>query len=223
MLITAAQRTLVKKCYDWHQIAAQPLFAMTDPSDEQSPSGVDLSAYDNSWYVPGASSLKRLLWFFVNALVMQSRINPSSALRVFFLQLFGAKIGVDAVIKPGVNVKYPWHLQIGDQVWIGENVWLDSLAQIEIGSNVCISQGAYLCTGNHDWGDPHFGLIVKPITVEDGVWIGARATILPGVILASHCVAAAGSVVNKNLEFYTIYAGNPAVAVRKRNIRNASA
>lgn len=183
---------------------------------------VDFSAYDNSWYTPGASSLKRLLWFFVNALVIQSHVNPSSGVRVRLLRMFGAKIGAGVVIKPGVNIKYPWHLQIGDQVWIGENVWLDSLAPITIGSNVCISQDAYFCTGNHDWSDPHFALVVKPITVEDGVWIGARATILPGVTLASHCVASAGAVVSHNLEAYTIYAGNPAVAVKKRVIRAAS-
>jgi putative colanic acid biosynthesis acetyltransferase WcaF len=182
---------------------------------------MDLLSYDNSWYDPGRSFPIRLLWLMVNALIMQNPLNPSSSLRVQFLRYFGAKVGSGVVIKPGVNVKYPWHLQIGDHVWIGENVWLDSLTAIAIGSNVCISQGAYLCTGNHDWSDPHFGLIVKPIIVEDGVWIGARSTILPGVTLASHSVAAAGSVVSKNLESHTIYSGNPAVAIKKRVIRIA--
>jgi putative colanic acid biosynthesis acetyltransferase WcaF len=182
---------------------------------------MDLSGYDNSWYEPGRSFPLRLLWLMVNALIMQNPLNPSSSLRVQCLRCFGAEVGNGVIIKPGVNVKYPWHLQIGDQVWIGENVWLDSLTAITIGSNVCISQGAYLCTGNHDWSDPHFGLIVKSITIENGVWIGTHATILPGVTLASHSVAAAGSVVSKNLGAYTIYAGNPAVAIKKRTIRNA--
>ena len=74
----------------------------------------DLSKYDNSWYNPGGNSLKRLLWYFVNALVIKNHLNPISAIRVNALRLFGAKIGRGVVIKPGVNVKYPWHLKIGD-------------------------------------------------------------------------------------------------------------
>jgi len=76
------------------------------------------------------------------------------------------------VFKPSINVKYPWKLEIGDHSWIGEGAWLDSLAPIRIGSNCCISQGVYFCTGNHDWTDPAFGLIVKPIVIEDGAWVG---------------------------------------------------
>jgi len=103
-------------------------------------------------------------------------------------------------------------------VWIGENAWLDSLATIKIGSHVCISQGAYLCTGNHDWSDPAFGLIIKPIIIEDGAWIGARAVVLPGVSVASHAVVTAGSVLSQTTEPYVIYAGNPASAIKKRNM-----
>jgi putative colanic acid biosynthesis acetyltransferase WcaF len=100
---------------------------------------------------------------------------------------------------------------------IGERDWLDSFEKIKIGSHCCISQGAHLCTGNHDWTDPAFGLIVKPITVEDGAWVGARATILPGVTLGRHSILTAGSTISKNTDPNMIYVGNPAQPVKERS------
>lgn len=181
---------------------------------------VDLSTFDNSWYKPGRSLLFRSLWHIVNALFLQNPLNPSSRLKIAFLRLFGARIGEGVVLKPSINVKFPWNLEVGDYSWIGENAWLDSLAPIKIGSNACISQGGYFCTGNHDWTDPAFGLIVKGITIEDGAWIGARATVLPGVTVKSHSIVAAGSVIAKDTEAYGIYVGNPAVKVKERKVRS---
>ena len=177
---------------------------------------VDLSQYDNTWYDPGRRSVQRLFWFCTNALLFQNPLNPFSSLKITILKVFGASIGIGVVIKPGVNIKYPWNVKIGDYSWIGEKVWLDSLAPIVIGSNVCVSQGVYVCTGNHDWSDPAFGLITKPIVIEDGAWVGAQATLLPGIIVGSHSVVTAGSVVTKNTESKIIYSGNPAAAVRAR-------
>ena len=179
---------------------------------------VELSAFNNNWYKPGRGLVVRSLWYFINAILLQSPINPSSRLKVIFLRLFGARIGKGVVVKPSVNVKYPWKLEIGDHSWIGENTWLDSLAPIIIGSNACISQGVYFCTGSHDATDPAFGLIVKQIVIEDGVWVGARATILPGVTVKSHSILAAGSVIAKDTEPYGIYVGNPAVRVKERRL-----
>lgn len=179
---------------------------------------VDLSKFDNSWFRPGRRFLTRTIWYFVNALFLQNPLNPSSKFKVFLLKLFGASIGTEVIIKPSVNVKYPWNLKIGDYTWIGEGTWFDSLEKISIGSNCCISQGVYFCTGNHDWSDPAFGLIVKPITVEDGAWVGARATLLPGVTIGNHSIVAAGSSVSKDTEPNMIYVGNPAQPVKKREI-----
>ncbi len=151
--------------------------------------------------------------------MIQTPLNPSSRLKVLVLRAFGAKIGVGVNIKPSVNVKYPWNLEIGDHAWIGERAWIDSLAPIRIGAHACVSQDVYLCTGNHDWSDAAFGLIVKPIIIEDGAWVGARATILAGVTVATHSVVTAGGVLSQSTEPYTIYAGNPATAVKKRQIR----
>ena len=179
---------------------------------------VDLSRFDNSWYSPGRGYLVRILWHFINAIFLQSPLNPSSGLKTFFLRLFGAKIGKGVVFKPSINVKYPWNLEVGSYSWIGENTWMDCLAPIKIGNNCCVSQGAYLLTGNHNYKKVTFDLILKEIILEDGVWVGARALICPGVRLGTHSIISAGSVVDKDTESYTIYKGNPAISIRERNI-----
>ena len=176
----------------------------------------DLSRYDNSWYKTGGSNTKRILWYFANVLFIVNPFNPSSKIKVVLLRFFGAQIGKGVVIKPSVNIKYPWNLSIGDYTWIGENVWIDNLSQVTIGSNVCISQGAMLLCGNHNYKRPTFDLIVKPITIEDGAWVGAQSTVCPGVTMHSHSVLAVGSIASKDLMPYSIYRGNPAVKVAER-------
>ena len=159
-----------------------------------------------------------VIWYFVNVLFLQSHIIPFSSLKVSLLKLFGANVGKGVVIKPRVNIKYPWKLAIGDYSWIGEDVWIDNLEEIIIGSNVCISQGAMLLTGNHNYKKSSFDLITGEISLEDGVWIGAKAVVCPGVTCKSHSILTVGSVATLDLEPYTIYQGNPAKPIRKREI-----
>ncbi len=132
------------------------------------------------------------------------------------LRMTGASVGAGVVIKPRVTIKYPWKLAVGDHSWIGEQVWIDNLDQVTIGAHVCISQGALLLCGNHDYKKPTFDLITGPIVLEDGVWIGAKASVALGVTCGSHSVLAMGSVATKNLEEWIVYQGNPALAVRER-------
>ena len=179
---------------------------------------VDLSKYDNGWFSIGAGRLKAIAWFFVNAWLIQGRWNPFSGLRIRLLRLFGARIGKGVVVKPSVNIKYPWNLTVGDYTWIGENVWIDNLVQVTIGSNVCISQGAMLLCGNHNYKKTTFDLMVGEITVEDGAWIGAKCLVCPGVKVASHCVLTVGSVATKDCVANGIYKGNPAVKIKDRKI-----
>ncbi|HSI78404.1 MAG TPA: WcaF family extracellular polysaccharide biosynthesis acetyltransferase [Lunatimonas sp.] len=179
-----------------------------------------LAVYDNSWYNPGGSPLKRFLWYFTNVLFFKNSWNPSSGLKIILLRLFGSKIGIGVRVNPSVNIKYPWHLEIGAHSWIGEGVWIDNLTSVKIGSNCCISQGAMLLTGNHNYKKSEFDLITKSIILEDGAWVGAQATVCPGVTLYSHSILSVGSVATTNLEPHTIYQGNPALAVRKRIISN---
>ena len=181
---------------------------------------VDFSKYNNDWYKKeiGASRLKQIAWYWINTIFFICPLLPGSGIKRFFLRLFGASIGKDVILKPAINIKYPWKLTIGDHSWIGERVWIDNLARVEIGKNVCVSQGALLLTGNHDFTSPAFDLIVKKIVLEDGVWIGAQATVCPGVICETHAVLSAGSIATQNLERYKIYQGNPAVFVKDRII-----
>lgn len=177
----------------------------------------DLSKFDNSWYKPG-NKVKILLWYFVNALVLQNKYNPFSGIKKFYLRLFGAKIGNGVVIKPGVSIKYPWKLTIGNQVWIGENVWIDNLDEVIIEDNVCVSQGALLLCGNHNYKKTTFDLMVGPIKLKEGVWIGAQAVVTQNVVCNSHSILAVQSVASSDLEAYGIYKGNPAVKIRQREI-----
>ncbi len=178
----------------------------------------DLSTYNNSPFHPGGNTIKRVLWYYLNAIFLKTSLIPINGFKAFLLRSFGAKIGKKVTLKPGVNVKYPWHLTIGHHTWLGENVWIDCLVPVTIGNNVCISQGAVILTGNHNYKKTSFELITDSVILEDGVWIGACALVNAGVTAASHAVLTSGSVATKNLDPYTIYQGNPAVKIRLRAI-----
>lgn len=182
-----------------------------------------LDRYTTDTYTPGASLAIQLLWFFLGDLLVHSRWLPFSGLKVFVLRCFGAQIGCKVRIKPGVRVKFPWRLRLGDSVWIGENAWIDNLAPVTVESHVCISQGVYLCTGNHDWSHPDFKLLAAEIYLEQGCWIAARAVIGPGVRVGQGAVLALGGVTGRSLEPMTIYAGNPAQPIKKRVISDPQA
>ncbi len=181
---------------------------------------VDLSKYENRWYKPGRPAYLQAAWFFVGLPVLRCPLLPLSKVRRSLLRLFGAEIAEGVIIKPGVRVKYPWRLKVGSHCWIGEDCWIDNLDQVTLGDNVCISQGAYLCTGNHDWSDPGFGLLLGPIEIEAGAWVGARAMIAPGVTVGQCAVLSGGSVATKDIPAYEVHAGNPAHFIRLRVLRN---
>ncbi len=178
----------------------------------------DLSSFNNDWYKPG-HPVKRALWYFFNVVVMLNPYNPFSGLKKLVLRMFGAKIGEGVVIKPRVNVKYPWKLRIGNHVWIGERVWIDNLAAVRIEDNVCVSQGAMLLCGNHNYKKTTFDLVVRAIKLEEGSWVGAHSVVCPGVTCKSHSILAVNSVATQHLEPYMIYQGNPAQPIRKREIK----
>jgi len=178
----------------------------------------NLNKYNNDWYQPGGA-IKRTLWLVVNACFFSNGLAIFNGFKLFLLRCFGATIGEGVVIKPSVNIKYPWFLTIGNHVWIGENVWIDNLTTVNIGSNVCISQGVMLLTGNHDYTKSTFDLIIGEIILEDGVWLGAQSVVCPGITCKSHSVLAVNSTATRNLEAYSIYQGNPASKVRDRKFK----
>lgn len=158
------------------------------------------------------------MWYLMNSIFMNSSWLPSSFIRIFLLKAFGAKVGRGVVIKPLVNIKYPWKLEIGDHVWIGEGVWIDNLDQVRISDHVCISQGAFLLTGNHNYKSSSFDLITAPIHIGEGAWIGAKSIVCPGVSVGDHAVLTVGSVTSDDLQSSTVYRGNPAMKIRSREI-----
>jgi len=165
-----------------------------------------------------ASKPKQVVWYFINVIFFKNPFNPISSLKIFLLKAFGARLGKGIVIKPSINIKYPWKLQVGNNGWIGEDVWIDNLSEVSIGDNVTLSQGAMLLTGGHDYKKETFDFFSNPIILEDGVWIGAKAVVTGGTICKSHSILGINSVAKKYLEPYTIYIGNPAVAVKQRII-----
>jgi putative colanic acid biosynthesis acetyltransferase WcaF len=177
-----------------------------------------LETYNNDYYSPCGTSFKRFVWYFINATLFISPCFPINWLKIQLLRLFGAVVGKGVTIKPAVNIKYPWLLEIGDFCWIGESVWIDNLVKVKMGSNCCLSQGAMLLTGNHNYEKSTFDLIVKEIVLEDGVWIGAKSIVAPGVTCRSHSVLSVSSVASSDLEPYKIYRGNPAVPIKERII-----
>ncbi|GGE44480.1 hypothetical protein GCM10011413_08270 [Pedobacter psychrotolerans] len=134
---------------------------------------------------------------------------------VFFLRAFGAKIGKDVRIKPGIQIKYPWKLEVGDYSWLAD-CYIENLDWVKIGNHCCISQQAMLMTGNHNYKKISFDLMTSPIILEDGAWVGARASVCPGVKFYTHSILSMGSVAIGDLAAYSIYQGNPAVKIRDR-------
>lgn len=179
---------------------------------------VDLSAYSSAGFDRGAGKWREVAWLLVSLILFRLCPFCLSPLKCAVLRLFGAKVGQGVVIKPQVKITFPWKLEVGNHVWLGEESWLLNLERIIIGNHVCISQRAFLCTGNHNYKSSRFDLMVKPITLEEGSWVGAGAWVGPGVTVGSHAVLGAGSVTSSNLQPWGIYHGNPAVLVKQRVI-----
>jgi putative colanic acid biosynthesis acetyltransferase WcaF len=181
---------------------------------------VDLALTTNRDYAPGRPFIVRATWVFVEAFVLINPFVTSYRLKRAVLRLFGAEVGTDVIIKPGVHVKYPWRLRIGGNCWLGERCWIDNMEDVTIADNVVVSQGAYICTGNHDWSDPGMGLTPQPIVVEEGAWIGAFARVAPGTRIGEESILVLGAVSLTDTEPRGIYSGNPAELVRWRTIRD---
>lgn len=175
-----------------------------------------LDKYKIGSYSPGEAFWKQILWYYFGSPLVSSYFVTSSGFKCWVLRCFKAEIGKGVRVKPGVKIKFPWRLIVGDFVWLGEECWIDNVAMVKIGNHSCISQGVYLCTGNHDWNDLSFQLIDKPIFIEEECWIAAKAIVGPGVTIRRGAVLGLGSVTSQSLEPMIIYAGNPAVEIKKR-------
>jgi putative colanic acid biosynthesis acetyltransferase WcaF len=184
--------------------------------DDEPVKWVSLGAFRSTGYTPGRSIVVCALWYIVSLAIFQSGWIPLYSVKRSLLRCFGATVGRGVVVKPHVRIKFPWRFRVGDNCWIGEDVWIDNLATVQLFNDVCLSQGAFLCTGSHDHRSPTFDLIVKPIVIENEAWIAARALILQGVTVGRGAVVAAGSVVPSDVPSGAIVAGVPCRIVGQR-------
>ena len=163
------------------------------------------------------SKIRRALWNLVWLVLF--RPTPRGILygwRRFLLRLFGARVGTGVNILPSCRVWQPWNLTIGDHSCLSENVDCYSVDRITIGDQVVVSQGAFLCTASHDISSPTMELTHRAIVIEDQAWVAARAFVGPGVTIGEGAVVGACAVVTRNVEPWTVVAGNPAGVIKKR-------
>jgi putative colanic acid biosynthesis acetyltransferase WcaF len=176
---------------------------------------IDLSLAGKGNYQRRRSVLIEFVWFVVEACVINNKLLPLSSVRVALLRLFGAKIGTGCRFVHPLRVKAPWNLEVGDKCWFGVDVWIYNQALIRLGSNVCISQGAFLTAGSHEMSTT-MDLRVAPIIIEDGVWITSKCVVQMGVTIGRSAVVTPLSVVHRSLEPGGVYGGNPCRFIRKR-------
>lgn len=174
-----------------------------------------LDQFSNTDFDRGVSKARETLWLVTSGLLVAGWL-PGSRWRAALLRAFGASVGTGVVLKPGVRVKFPWRLTLGDHVWIGEDVWIDNLDEVTVGAHSCVSQGAYLCTGSHDWTDPGFRLVTRPIRIEGACWVGARATIAPGTVMEHGAVLAMCGLGRGTLAGGMVHAGRDGVPAKPR-------
>ncbi|WP_271504825.1 WcaF family extracellular polysaccharide biosynthesis acetyltransferase [Bradyrhizobium sp. CCBAU 11357] len=176
----------------------------------------DLSRYANPEGLRGRSALFVQVWWIVEALLVRPTPQIFFAWRRLVLRLFGAKIGPGVLIRPSVRIVYPWKVSIGANSWIGDDVHLYSLGEIEIGHDVVVSQGTYVCTGSHDHRAPDFPIFVRPIVIEPEAWVAAQCFIAPGVRIGRGAVVQARAVVMRDVSAGTIVGGHPAAVIGSR-------
>lgn len=166
--------------------------------------------------------LGRLLWALATPLFRLSP-RPCYGWRRWLLRRFGACVGRDVRIHPTARIVIPWNLTIGDQASLGDRVLVYNLGPVRIGPRATVSHLAHLCAGSHDYLDPRLPLLRVPIEIGADAWVCAQAFIGPGLKVGDGAVVAAGAVVTRAVEPWTVVAGNPARPIKPRVMRTDSA
>lgn len=165
--------------------------------------GRDLAKFAKTSNLRLSFVLKFVAWVLIQNSVFNFFWIPSG-LRVTMLRLFGSHIGKRVLIRKNVKIHFPWNLKIGDDCWVGEEVWFINHEKINIGSDVCISQKSVICSGGHDYRTVSLEYAHKPIEIKDGAWICLNATILPGVTIGECSVVSAGEVARKSVPNFSM-------------------
>lgn len=154
-------------------------------------------------------------WALLETILVRSAWQPSSSIRVKLLRAFGAQIGDGVIIRPGVRVKFPWKLSVGDGSWIGEDVWIHNQDQVEIGHDAVVSQGSFITTGSHAFRDD-MALITKPVTIGSGAWVTSRCIVLSGSDVGESALILPGTVVRGDVPAGSLFGAPPAAVVGER-------
>lgn len=180
---------------------------------------IDLSKYDSSFSM--SNKLCRFIWnIFYLLLFRPFNLGYFRRWRIFILRVFGANISSKANIYATVKIWAPWNLTIDEYSTLGPGVDCYNQGKITIGANTVISQKTYLCASSHDISNPSHPLILKPILIEDQVWVAAGAFIGPGITIGQGAVIGARSAVFKNVDPWTVVGGNPAIHLKKRILKS---
>jgi len=143
---------------------------------------------------------------------------PLHAWRRFLVRSFGGRIAPTAHIYGGARIWYPPNLTMGEYACLADGVDCYCMDRIELGAHALVSQRAFLCGGGHKVSDPDFPLVTGPIRIGRGAWMAAEAFVGPGVEIGEGAVLAARGVAVRSLEPWTVYAGNPAKPVGRREL-----
>lgn len=176
----------------------------------------DLSRFTLPSNFRGRSALMVQLWWAVQATLFKGSPQFAYGFRRFLLRVFGARIGVGVIVRPSVTVTYPWKVSIDDHAWIGDDVVLYSLGEIEIGRNAVVSQRSYLCTGDHDYTKIDFPIRGRKITIGSEAWVAADVFVAPAVTIGAGAVIGARSTVLSDMPPGMLCAGYPAKPLRPR-------
>lgn len=175
-----------------------------------------LDKFDPSGFTYGRPRFMVFLWFFCQETLFRFSPIPCHGFRRKLLKIFGCKVGKQVILHPRSRLHYPWRIEIGDYSWIGDDVWLYSIAPIKIGAHTIVSQKSFLCTAGHDYDDPHFKTTQNPITVGNGVWLAADVYVAPGVTIGDNSVIGARSSVFHDMPAGMVCYGYPCRPVRPR-------
>lgn len=176
----------------------------------------DLSKFRLPKNFRGKNAFIVQLWWMIQATLFRLSPQFMYGWRRFLLRLFGAKVGKKVIVRPTVRITYPWKVSIGDYSWIGDDVVLYSLGEIEIGNHVVISQKAYLCTGSHDYKEEDFPIFAKKIKIKDECWLATDVFVAPGITIDHGTVIGARSSVYSDMPAYKVCIGNPAKVTQDR-------
>jgi putative colanic acid biosynthesis acetyltransferase WcaF len=189
--------------------------AGTVPAGHELENVTDTTQVDPWPYTPGVYAA-RVLWAIVHATVWKLAWKRFPWARCTILRAFGATTGLRNHIAGSVRIEMPFWVELGDHVAIGPRASLYNLGGISIGDHSVVSQDVYFCGGTHDYTDPAYPLLRKKIVVGKHAWVAAGAFIGPGVTIGDGAVVGARAVVMKDVEPWTVVAGNPAKFVKNR-------